>query len=482
MGYTIYLGNTNKRKNSTARPDYSGWAVFDFLLKGEIDLDTPTVTIYTTSSSTFPDWNYAYITDTQSYYWINSITAVRNDVYEIGLQIDFLATYKSDITSTSGFIMYGNNTDVSGANYRFADGRVPLSNNPTIQYQASSPFDWWDSNVGCYMISAVGRSGGVASYLLSDAQLKIIVNKVSQDIGDQLAGATQEDILRLLTVNTLMQDGAISSIRTVLWLPALLTQLTSNLERGTIYLGDWDTGVQGYKIDRPTISKSTTISIPWGDVSDWKRTRCQVSLHLPVVGTITLPINQIINQSALAVRGVLDLYTGDLSYTVTAYNDTIVLFEGTTNIASQTAIGSSNVPVRNTIGGALDVVTGGINATIGLATEAINPMGGGLGDALSGAGQVVAGIDQMITPQIQCCGNMTGGSAVQGLDIISVTVYYYPPINEQGFETLYGHPVMQVATPVGGYCQTSGFSVKTTARSWIAYAINGMMDRGVYIE
>ena len=54
MSYAIKLGQLNKRVNSTARPDTSGWAVYDCTLKTPTDLDAPTVTINTGVTDTFP--------------------------------------------------------------------------------------------------------------------------------------------------------------------------------------------------------------------------------------------------------------------------------------------------------------------------------------------------------------------------------------------------------------------------------------------
>ena len=64
-----------------------------------------------------------------------------------------------------------------------------------------------------------------------------------------------------------------------------------------------------------------------------------------------------------------------------------------------------------------------------------------------------------------------------------LTLFYYPPIDDAGFQGLYGYPVMRVSTPVDGYCKTRGFSLEDSKAmaGEIAY-INGAMDSGVFIE
>ena len=78
---------------------------------------------------------------------------------------------------------------------------------------------------------------------------------------------------------------------------------------------------------------------------------------------------------------------------------------------------------------------------------------------------------------------MSGSNAVMQDMETKLTLFYYPPIDDAGFQGLYGYPVMRVAKPVDGYCKTRGFSMQDqkAMAGEIAY-INGAMDSGVFIE
>jgi hypothetical protein len=49
-------------------------------------------------------YNYAYIEDFGRYYYITDIKTLRNNLWELSLDIDVLMTYKNDILNTVGLI------------------------------------------------------------------------------------------------------------------------------------------------------------------------------------------------------------------------------------------------------------------------------------------------------------------------------------------------------------------------------------------
>ena len=78
---------------------------------------------------------------------------------------------------------------------------------------------------------------------------------------------------------------------------------------------------------------------------------------------------------------------------------------------------------------------------------------------------------------------MGGASQVQLPLEAKLTLLYYPPVDDAGFQKVYGYPVMKVAKPVQGYCKTRGFSCApiNAKPDEISY-INAAMDSGVFIE
>ena len=172
------------------------------------------------------------------------------------------------------------------------------------------------------------------------------------------------------------------------------------------------------------------------------------------------------------------------------------------NCASTYAIGSSNVPIQNFASGVASMVGGSIQAGAGIAStvaglgvggSTLGFTGAGAGSALgagigvagisSGLGNMLTGAMHASTPMVQCAGSASGtANIVQPLDVY-VTVVYYPPIDNENFQNLYGHPVMRISTPVAGYCKTRGFSLTgATAREAEQRLIAYFMDSGAFIE
>ena len=484
---------TQKKLNSTAQPSVDGWDSFEVNLKSPTDLDAPVITIVTTKD--FPNYNYAYIPSQSAYYWVGGIRAVRSGVYEVLLFMDALATYKTNILGTNAYIEYGFNVDSSGVQYRLQDTRQNVSQVPTITTtEVDITGGLLDLINGCYILTAVGKEGGVSAWAMRGSSMKRLLNAVSTQIDDAIANKeTVEEILSYLTVNQLFQGSAIQAIRNCVWLPTSLDNISSIGTGGTVYLGDFNTSVQAIKLgDRPTLTRQTSLKIPW-PADDWKRLNTQILLYVPFVGTVAVPVDQCNGADNLYFTFCLDCLGGDVSIRIDAGSYTV--YVGSNNCAVPYAIGSSNVPVQNKVNGVIQALTGsiqvggGISGLLSVGAQAVT--GGALGgDAVqlgfmnvaNGLQNIASGVMQRITPVIQCTGTL-GGSAAAGQSMFArIELLYYPPLDDTAFQSRYGYPVMRMGTPVAGYCKTRGFSVAITGRASEASTINQMMDNGVFIE
>lgn len=88
--------------NKIAGEDYIEYLTF---LNGSIlpnsDISTPIIRIQHTE---FPKCNYCKIEELQRFYFIESITALNNGVYELRLRVDVLESFKEDILRSSCYI------------------------------------------------------------------------------------------------------------------------------------------------------------------------------------------------------------------------------------------------------------------------------------------------------------------------------------------------------------------------------------------
>lgn len=482
MAFAVRFGTTTKRVNSTLQPDTGGWYETSAAWKADKDLDRPTISIYYTAD--YPQWNYMYIPFLHAYYWITSIVTVRNNGYEISGAMDILATYKSDIVNTKCFIEYGFNTDASGNKTRLRDARQNVAEAPTITAKTVNiPSKGVLSNAGTFILSAVGSNGATLTFGLSGSEIGQLINKVSQDATTALQALTSiEDIVKYLTVQNVSQGSAISAIRNCTWIPVSKSAIPWT-GRSYIWLGDFDTGVLADNITSDfVITDVTNVSIPW-QVNDWRRMNCQLSMYVPYIGTVTIPVDQCNTATSLNVTWSCEILSGGIC--VRVETDTgYTVYTGSGSIGSPYPIGASNVPISNLVNGTVSAITGGIQAGAGALATISNPwdISGGVEQTIQGMEKIGNGYMQSITPVLQCSGSL-GSSAAYGQEqTAKLTVLYYPPIDDAAFSAVYGHPVMAMGTPVAGYCKTRGFSCTGAMRGAEKSGISFYMDGGTFIE
>ena len=389
-----------------------------------------------------------------------------------------------------------------------SDRRQTISETPT-QYTASvDPSDGKIGTGGRYVLQVVSggdldatpvRHGGVKTFLADETALITLLDKVNTDLQRDVSnilnsGSTPDqqiaEFAGLDLKNSLLQDSAAGAIKSCHWVPVFDTGGTAT----PVWLGNWDANMNLPELSNNlVITKNTSITIPW-PVNDWRRNNCQMSLYLPFVGTVPVPVDQCVGISSLSIKWSFEFFSGDMAYTVKAGN--YVVYSGTVNVSVPYAIGSARVSAHNAVagaiqafGGALQMAGGAIDATA--SAMAMTATGGligasgiasGLSAIAGGAGNAFAGYAQTISPVITCAGSM-GGLAGLGQPLTAtLTLMYYPPLDDAGFSALYGHPVMKVATPVAGFCKTRGFSLASADRMGDVAQVNAAMDGGVFIE
>ena len=491
-GYHVRLyTNFAKRVNSTKRPSLDAYERrVAFYAKLPFSVDNPTINIRYNSLEISPQWTYAYIDETESYYWVTKIETQRANWWFISLTIDPLATYKDSITDTRAYIEYGFNSDASGADFRLQDTRQNISSNPTISTETSDfVTDVFDIDTGCYILQAVGQNS-VGAYALSLSQLSGMWRLVNLDIDTNLTAALATDtalmapvnITKYLAQHLVFEGSAFDSIRSCTWIPLSLDKAGSGSTG--LWLGSFNTGMTvrflSDSIDARKIEAETDIDIPW-PAADWKRMNCILSLYVPMFGTVSLPIDKCNNADSIHLKVAFDPLDGTASLHVTCAEYTLYL--GSVSLAASYAIGSSNVSAKSFASGALQMIEGGFTAGGGVVNTILPWKSGGLSQIGEGVGQMAQGYLQTVTPTVTCIGNMSGSNAIMQDMETKLTLFYYPPIDDAGFQGLYGYPVMRVAKPVEGYCKTRGFSMQDqkAMAGEIAY-INGAMDSGVFIE
>lgn len=507
MAHTVYLGSFGKKLNSTAQPAYTSWNSYSCVFKEETSINTPTIRL-NASFITFTSNNYNYAVMLGRYYWINDIRAVRTNYVEVDLTLDALATYKSNILSTSAFIEYGFNTFNAGdSTHRVADKRQPLNRNPQMNVTQFDPSGGMIEPLdGCYIVQAVGNAPnngthqGLATFVLTAGKLAKMLKEVGHTVTDEIddiftRGLTPQEVANLIMSfsykQELLNESALAAIQSVLWLP-FDPQWAEGVDDVDLYLGNFDSGVNALMLNQNDVYHHlSAVDIPWNNITDWKRNNTQLLLYVPFFGTIPIPIDQSIDTASLGIMWTAEYFSGSISMVVKTGNGSYTIFAGSTNVGVNMGVGRSTVGASNLLGGAVQMLGGSLEVSAGVLDAGSSTIGSLFGmsrftDAargiVQGANDMYKGYAQTIQPVITCVGSMGGLAAIGQVQTAILCAIYYPPLDEAGFSAKYGHPVYKVDTPAAGFCKTNGFSISLPSNSTYAALINSAMDGGVYIE
>lgn len=470
MSYAIKLGQLNKRVNSTARPDTSGWAVYDCVLKTPTDLDAPTVTINTGVTDTYPAWTYGYIAAVSGYFWVTAITAVRAGVYEVTLELDPLATYKPEILATSAVVLYS----ASDYSKDITDNRMPVMltkkrKTALAEYKVMQ-------QTGCYLLATCGSSSGQSKQSFSTIYA-VTTGALASIAAEFNTAAVLKQIKQWF-------DDPLSTIIFCKWVPIDGAKISGGV--APIRFGDYESGASGGVVSSNYYYETVKITIPW-QADDYRKVEpfSSGSLYLPGVGDINLPLAPLYGLTALTVTMCLDVVSGAVHYTVedTASSTVYGTYSGGLAVdIPVTSVQSSNIGgVLSGLGTAMGGVAT-VAATVATGGAAL-PMIGGTIAAAAGLAQLTGASVQQ---SVKSSGTFAGGYSVwSGGTAIRLEIQRSISVQSpEGYRERIGNPCgkNRAISGLSGYCQTANFSVSGNMRRTEKDQINALMDGGVYIE
>ena len=463
----------SKRKNSTKVPVDSTGTTFNITLKEPTSMDTPALVL---SADTF-SFNYCKFND--QYFFVTQIVSRRNNLWEVQLEKDVLATFRTQILGTSAYVLYDN-----VGNSEIVDNRLAIKTSRTIDSNAVAFPNITDS--GCYAVTIVGE-GSTDLYLLDnvyDLVSSTFLTNVITDM-DEVSGqptpGTEEGSLLLTIASQLYKNGsrlvqsgsALDAIKSCVWIPFPKSLFWGSTRE--IKLGKFPTGVTGKYVGSGRCFAQltqTSVAIPW-QATDWRRNApyTQVYLYIPFIGVISLPASQLTGASVITIMGSVSPATGDLSINV--LNDQQVLGSYGGNCGCQYPIGASNAAQKGVVNTLIGAAATGVSAALGL----------GVGAA------ALSGVAMAASSQIAGMPTSIGGlssSAAMGLsrNIICFTSFHDTTVSPGSVAGSIGLPsfaVKQIGT-LSGYVQCHEFSINAAAESGDLDAVNNYMNSGVFIE
>lgn len=466
---TLTYYTFSKRHKSTLQPT-SGTDI-TVNLKDGVSLTNP---VFLLQFSGYPSFNYVQFEG--RYYFVNDIRQIRNDLFEVECEEDYLASWKTDIGTTEAMILYA-----SGSTANIIDSRIPVTSAVYVSNEASaiSGITITDGNQGTIVLSITGI-GSFGNYIMQNST-KIF--ELMCDLENWTSGIinTIEEGLRELVNNGACAD----NLKGAIALPLISPSMThGSLE--DLYLGDFlctdrnGNNIKGYRVTDPLAVGSATVSIPWR-YNDWRRHSPYTSIYLyiPLVGTITLSADDLINDSSLSIVYSVNVTSGDISVEVRGTTSNRIVAIASSNCAMATPYGSANISGAK-IGQAIATGAGGILAA------ALAPTTGGATMALFAG--LTASAGQMLSAAHgeSKGGAGLGGGASHGLSklIVCSTVSKDLTDSQADLDAIMGKPVMAKAT-IGsytGFVQTEGAQIAGNMLDSEREMINSLLDGGFYYE
>lgn len=498
MAVTVYFDSFSKKRNSTAQFVLSGATQVSCALKAPTSEERPTFLL--TYGSWF-NFNVAYWNG--KYYFVDDVVSVRENQYEVSCVIDVLATYKSDITATSQFVAYADDTPAAW----LADTRIPVLRQ-VVENHAGLSFGLQDDPfmTGYYVLTATGDTG-TSAYMLTEAQISQLLASVNSwydtsatDIfdGTRLGISynfnTPEDAIESLSKIMAQSDvvgnaysNAPQCIRSCIWVP-LNPTIFKSAATSRLMLGSYDTGIDAYTLDILPKLTSFNCTIPW-KYNDWRRAVAEdVSLLLPFLGQIDLPIDTVASYGDLNVDAYISGLDGGISYYVYASNalDEKLIGVYKCNCSCEYAIGINQ---RASLGDTVHTVIDGVSRAVsGLVESSIAPqsIAGSIASVtLEGVRTTyeVANVNMSHTPTT--IGSMGAAGFGNVSMICSVLSHEFSlDVDTDTYHTNIGYPMMKTMalSGISGYCQCVNAHIPAAAQASELDALDGYVNSGFFIE
>lgn len=466
MGFTVKLYTFSKRDNSTKRPLATDGSQFSCVLKSGSGIMRPTLTFDFGRASDPSQYNYAYISDFDRYYFIEEWYFDRA-LWTATLKVDVLATYKTEIGNASLYILRAagaNNGDV-------IDTLYPCKAGCSFDSDVKTNSWWSDLSWVVGVISKNGNMGSMAYYGMDTTEcVKMCTKLIDPNLIQNDANFSNIDASYGLQLSLV---DPIQYIKTCMALPVPLTDLANIGSSAAVYAYNWDTTAVGYKIlQAPYINKSMTFNIikhpDTNARGNYVNTApyTNISLTIPPFGVIDIDTSVTCNATTLDVLVRIDPITGKGILTVSCNNITLNRVEAQLGVP----ISLSSV-TRNYVGTAA-----GLAGAVGsLASVA----GGNLSGLFSGVGSVGNAISS-IMPRASTVGT-TGGFA-SGMGDFRLDHQFFRPVDDDN--THNGRPLCDVRqiSSLSGYMLVQDGDVAITGTSAEDAAVRNYLEGGFYYE
>lgn len=463
----IAFYNFAKKENSTAQPTGTG-TVVACNIKTPSSVEEMTVEI---ASASVPSYNYAYIGDFGRYYYVTDI-AYNRGIWEVSLKCDVLASFKSDIGSTSMYFERSSAQKNGDLVDKFYPVTAAATRSKTTLAVASTGM--WTT--GDYIVTVLDGSDttGCTSYVFSAFGFGQFIQSLmvtGTDMQESIWDAITQSI-KVTNYEPLKYIGAVYWFPYPNFVPGAGATVTS------IKLGNFTaTGFTANKIDGSATNTIThTVTIPAHPQASARGSFCNLapfseySLELGPFGHIDLDSTACAKATSFTITIKLDPFTGKARAIIeTNLGDVLA------NLSTQWG-----VPVMISSGSNINV--GGVGqATNGLISSLAGAFSGNAAGALHGLGNTIAGIADIAKGTVSTVGS--AGAMVDFQHDMEFNARFFTIADDDN--TNNGRPYCAVSTPATltrYMIAEKGLVTSTAATSPELAMINRYMEEGFYYE
>lgn len=472
----LTLCNFSKRINSTKQPSAAdlaaGKTFSDLTLKELTNIDNPVLKLAGADDNDYA-YNYAYVHDWGRYYHIKTADLRHYDIYTAMLELDDLATYKSQILNTSAYIVYS----TTGYNRWIKDDRTPIvARPPEVLLSYSSPtidgnavFDA-DQVSPTIILCTVSQETGLTYWKMNKSSVDHLLDSLTR-AGSTIWGALQEQF-----------GDALGSIISAYRIPINPLVISSG-QTSDIYLGSYHVqdGEQSYiqatqlPNERKYILFNGRCGIPTGYL-DYRAFEpyTKLKIRLPFVGLCDISHQDF--AGSVYYQGLVNLINGKIVWTL--FNDeehskSISTYSG--QCGEQIPMAVSQIQSAESL---INAVSGTVNT---VAATVVNPTAG----IVSGVANVANTFYHLSKETSNVIGSYSGGiSEIINRRVEIIAEKMQTAIEPDNLTAFEGRPVCKVDTlsNYSGYIKTQGFSIDIAANSDVINSINAKLDAGIYIE
>ena len=456
----------HKDRKSTKQPNQTDAREVEITLKENTSVINPTFIL---RWDVTPEFNYCQWI--AAYYYVEDVTIRSKDVYEISCSMDILASYRSDILSSTQFVL----RSASQFNPDLFDSIYEPELDPILStVNTTAPHDTTGIYIAKYSSCTSSRYGVVYRCGTATEVGSFIKGCYDLDNWDNFLSVGLEALQK--TVFDFSQY-----IQEIYWLPCARTDIPNRYSI-VPFVGAWqiDSGDGGTEefLGESVIKLGVTLNTPqryYNDFRDFSSTYTQFVLSIPAIGEINLDPKDV--YKGLQIQYALDLKTGDVSHVISSGNNIITKISGNYKVPVSYATFNNNF-----VAGAGQMLNSAVETGVGVASAFTGNYGGAASGITSGVIGLAEGLVNMGNITSHQVGNQGSMAQLRADDQYRLTRHVYdcaqPPYLNIGRKL----NEYRVLNTLSGFTQCQNAILSSGAYGQVKEEIESAMNSGFIIE